>query len=101
MIIDFGNTIKSLRLNRGMTQTDLAKKLGVTKSMISAYESGTRQPSYGSLVKLATYFGVTMDYLFGFEGKKYIDASGLTDPQCILMNEVIAAFIKANEQNEH
>lgn len=100
MMIDFGDKIKNLRLSKTMTQADLARRLGITKSMISAYESGTRQPSYETLVKLAAYFNVTMDYLFGFKGERYIDVSGLTEQQCILMNQIVTAFKDANGQNE-
>ena len=48
-MVDFGNTLKTLRLQNKFTQAELAKKLGLTKSVISAYENGLRLPSYDVL----------------------------------------------------
>lgn len=39
-MVDFGNALKTLRLRKNMTQAQLAQKLGITKSIISAYEYG-------------------------------------------------------------
>ena len=47
-MVDFGNTLKTLRLYNKMTQAQLAQKLGLTKSVISAYENGLYS---GSVVK--------------------------------------------------
>lgn len=44
-MVDFGNTLKALRLREDMTQAQLAQKLGLTKSVISAYETGLRLTS--------------------------------------------------------
>ena len=42
-MVDFGNILKTLRLKEDMTQAQLAHKLGLTKSVISAYETGSRK----------------------------------------------------------
>ena len=52
-MVDFGNTLKTLRLYNKMTQAQLAQKLGLTKSVISAYENGLRLPSYDILIHIA------------------------------------------------
>jgi len=44
-MINFSKRIKRLRTQNNMTQDDLAKKLGITKSVISAYENDMRRPS--------------------------------------------------------
>ena len=44
-MVDFGNILKTLRLREKLTQAQLAQKLGLTKSVISAYETGLRLPS--------------------------------------------------------
>ena len=49
-MVDFGNMLKTLRLRKNMTQAQLANKLGLTKSVISAYETGLRLPSYDILL---------------------------------------------------
>ena len=50
-MVDFGNVLKTLRLRENMTQAQLAQKLGLTKSVISAYETGLRLPSYDILIR--------------------------------------------------
>ena len=44
-MVDFGNTLKTLRTQHDMAQSQLSKKLGLTKSVISAYENSLRMPS--------------------------------------------------------
>ncbi|MDD6327390.1 MAG: helix-turn-helix transcriptional regulator [Eubacteriales bacterium] len=75
----FGNILKQLRLTNDMTQTQLASKLGVTKSLISAYENDLRMPSYDVLIRIAKTFDVSTDYLLEVEiDRKKADLSGLS-----------------------
>ena len=60
-MVDFGNRLKTLRLKANMTQEQLAKKLGLTKSVISAYETDLRLPSYDVLIHIAKIYNVTSD----------------------------------------
>lgn len=60
-----GERIKELRKKNGMTQTDLAKKLKVTKGTISTWETGSRTPSFDVLDEMCTMYRVSMDYLMG------------------------------------
>ena len=76
---DLGQKIKKLRINKNITQEVLAKRLGVTKSVISAYENSIRYPSYDILIKLSDIFNVSTDYLLGCSRGKTIDVSGLKD----------------------
>lgn len=55
--------LKSLRIQKGLTMKELGVILGVTESSISFYESGKREPSIGTLVKMAEYFLVSLDEL--------------------------------------
>lgn len=64
-----------------MTQAQLAHKLGLTKSVISAYETGLRLPSYDILIHIAKIYGVSTDYLLGLERKQEIDLSGLSQEE--------------------
>ena len=80
-MINLGNKLKTLRIQRQMTLKDVACRVGVSKSIISAYENGSRRPSYEMLIKLARLFDVTTDYLLGLEQKKQLDLSGLTIAQ--------------------
>lgn len=86
-IKDMGYRIKMLRISNGYTQQQLADRLNVTKSIISAYETGQRSPSYEVLIGLSTIFKVSTDYLLGIENEQVIDISGLSkEQQAALIN---------------
>lgn len=80
-LVNFGNRLKTLRIKKKLTQQQLADLLGLTKSVISAYENGLRYPAYDVLIKIARIFKVSTDFLLGVEIKREIDTSGLTDEQ--------------------
>lgn len=91
-MVDFGNTLKSLRLQNNMTQAQLAQKLGLTKSVISAYETGLRLPSYDILIHVAKIYNVSTDYLLGMERKQEIDLSGLSQAEIDALLNLIKAM---------
>jgi transcriptional regulator with XRE-family HTH domain len=80
-LVNFGNRLKTLRIKKKLTQQQLADLLGLTKSVISAYENGLRYPAYDVLIKISRIFKVSTDFLLGVEIKREIDTSGLTDEQ--------------------
>ena len=57
------NRIKDLREDRDMRQSDLAEATGIDQRTISNYETGKTSPDAYALVKLADFFGVSIDYL--------------------------------------
>lgn len=57
--------LKDLRLSRGRTQHDIASALNISRSAYALYEAEKRQIGYGSLIALADYYNVSLDYLFG------------------------------------
>lgn len=57
--------IKELRTEAGLTQQELADRLGISKQAISAYETGIRRPSFDIADALADFFGVSIGYLSG------------------------------------
>ena len=59
----FGQRIKKLRVNKGLTQERMADELAITVSYLAKLEIGTRTPSIDSIIQLAAYFGVSLDYL--------------------------------------
>lgn len=59
----FSNVLKRLRINSGLSQEELGKKLGLAKSTISMYESGTREPNLETLEAIADLFNVDMNTL--------------------------------------
>ena len=58
-----GQKIKQLRLSNKLTQKEFAKLFGLSESMVSLYESGSRQPSFDVLKKVAEQFNVSTDFL--------------------------------------
>ncbi len=69
-MVDLAKRLRELRLERGWKQGQVAGRLGVTASVVSAYENGLRQPSYEVLVKLSQIYGVSSDYLLGLSGRR-------------------------------
>jgi transcriptional regulator with XRE-family HTH domain len=94
--IQLGKKIKDLRAAKNMTQADMAKRIGMTTSAVSSYEVSERQPSYDVLVKIATLFNVTTDYLLGVGNKDIIDITGLGVKQRTIVNDMINTFMEVN-----
>ena len=96
----FGMRLKQLRTENKMTQTELGKKLNVTKASVSGYENGTRNPDQESLVKIAEIFNVSTDYLLGKEQnkRKYYE---LTDKDEKDISERLQVMIEDLENNAH
>ncbi|MGI5840539.1 MAG: helix-turn-helix domain-containing protein [bacterium] len=61
----FGERVKQLRTEAGMTQEEFGKIIGVTKYAVSLYESEKSSPNDGIKLKLADYFNVSLDWLMG------------------------------------
>ena len=55
--------LKEIRKSRGISQLKLAMDLSMTQNSISRYESGVREADYATLIKIADYFDVSLDYL--------------------------------------
>lgn len=97
-MVNFGQKLRTLRKNAGMTQTDLAKRLNVTKSVVSYYELQERIPSPDVLIQLADIFHVTADYLLDIDHKKLIDVSDLSDDDMQFVLITIETLRKKNNK---
>lgn len=64
------NRIKDLREDRDLTQTQVAKAIGITQRKYSYIETGTQQLTDEILVKLAKFYGVTVDYILKLSDKQ-------------------------------
>lgn len=96
MEFDFGARLKELRTQAGLTQKQLADRLGVTKSVVSFYELRERTPSPEVLIKLASIFHVSSDYLLGIETGKMMDISGLNSDDEKAVRMVVEQLRKKN-----
>lgn len=97
-MVNFGLKLKSLRKEAGMTQSELAAQLNITKSVISYYELSERTPSPDVLIKLSAIFHVSADYLLGIEHKKMIDVSDLSEDDIKFLIVTIETLRKKNKQ---
>jgi len=61
----FSDRLKELRKAKGVTQKQIAEFLSMTERGFRGYEMGISTPSYETLIRLADYFGVSLDYLTG------------------------------------
>lgn len=62
--------LKELRKKKKISQLKLALDLNMNQNTISRYETMEREADYETLIKLADYFDVTLDYLLGREVNK-------------------------------
>lgn len=69
-----GSRIKELREHVGISQSQLAVKIGITSSLVSQYEAGIKGPSTTVLVNISKQFGVSTDFLLGASDIKGIFA---------------------------
>ena len=87
--MNMGEKLKSLRIEKKLTQKQVADRIGLAISAVSSYESGTRYPSYDVLVKLARIFHVSTDYLLGMTDTRNVDVTGLNDNEIELISQLV------------
>jgi len=88
--------IKQIRELNRMTQTELAKKLGITRSSVNAWEMGLNVPSTQYLVELALLFKVSTDYILGLEKDVKVSIGHLEEDE----KEIIFTLLKKFEKCE-
>lgn len=81
--------IKMLREKQMVTQAELSKKLGITRSSVNAWEMGISVPSTQYIVELAAIFHVSTDFLLGLNDSATISVSGLTDSDTFLVTQLV------------
>lgn len=110
MLIDLHTRLRELREEHHLSQKVVSMRIGCSKSIISSYETGDRQPSLGNLIALARLYHVSTDYLLGktdtmrdLDFTNLIDVNGLTDEQIKAVQLVITCMKASNvnlENNE-
>lgn len=99
---NFGEILRRLRKNSGMTQDDLAKVLCISKSTVSGYEQDWRFPTPDMLVRIANVFHVSTDYLLGREKeRRVIVVSGLHEEDVNFLSMTIKFLEEKNDNNDN
>lgn len=94
---EFGENLKKLRTARSLTQASFGNRVGLSKAVVSKYENGLGYPTFDVLIRIASFFGVTTDYLLGVSSSKTVDVSGLSDSQVDMVHRIIAEFQSVNK----
>lgn len=63
--MSIGERLKSLRLNAGLSQKQVAETLKMSKPIVSQYESNQRTPSLGKLIRFSRFYNASLDYICG------------------------------------
>ena len=86
----------ALREKYNFSQSDIARQIGVTPALISAYENQERKPSLDKLVALADIFHVSTDYILGrsvkIDSSVMVNVDGLSDKQIEIIRNIISEF---------
>lgn len=86
------DTIKSLRETAGLSQSALAKRLGVTRSSVNAWEMGLSIPTAQYIVELPQLFHVSTDYLLGLNNTQAIYIDRLSQEEKQILYSLIHYF---------
>lgn len=99
---DFGLRLRQLREKQKLSQSQVAKRLGITRAAISSYENNVSLPSVNVLAELALLYRVSTDYLLGLDNRTAIVFEGLAPRQSAVVQEVmdtlVAEFKLANRE---
>lgn len=87
-----GDRIRELREKAGYSQSELARRLSVTRSSVNAWESGLSAPTAVYIVELAKLFRVTSDYLLGLDTSSTLNLSGLAEEELRLVYSLLDYF---------
>jgi transcriptional regulator with XRE-family HTH domain len=87
-----GERIRSLREKAGYSQSELAKKLSVTRSSVNAWESGISAPTAVYIIELAKLFRVSTDFILGQDPSHQLNLSGYTDEEVHILYSLLDYF---------
>lgn len=88
--------IKFLREQQKMTQTELSKRLGITRSSVNAWEIGISVPSTQYIVELAAIFQVSTDYLLGVSATVTLPVDDLSEQDVQMVYQLLDYIRKKN-----
>jgi len=84
--------IKILREQLGLTQSELAKKLGLTRASVNGWEMGLSIPATSTLAELAKLFRVSSDYILGLQQGATLNIEGLSEKEVAVLVDLVDCF---------
>lgn len=107
--MEFSERLKDLRKQAGLTQVDVAERLGVSQPAYASWERGIKKPTQENLVKIAQVLSVSVDYLVGNseENSDELDniellfrmnSKGLTDSEKAVFKKELIAFMEERKK---
>ncbi len=100
MLIDLSEKLKTLRLKKGLSQSQVAEILGITPAAVSAYECDIRTPTLPILIRFSSLYQVSTDYLLGISpitNQDTLDVSGLQPDEKEALKIIVNA-IRTNHE---
>ncbi|MBQ7788978.1 MAG: helix-turn-helix transcriptional regulator [Clostridia bacterium] len=94
MFLNVADRIRYLREKAGMTQTDLANKLGISRSAVNSWEMSLSSPSLTNIIEMSRIFHVSSDYILSSSEKLLIDITELNNEQREIIFKLIECFKK-------
>ena len=93
---EYKNRIRDLREDMDLRQVDVANATGIDQKTLSNYETGKTNPDSTSLIKLANFFGVSIDYLVGYSSINVKNNKDLSTRLEKIVNEIneLRKFLK-------
>lgn len=102
--MEFSERLKDLRKQAGLTQVDVAEKLGISQPAYASWERGVKKPTQENLVKIAQILNVSVDYLVGNEEKSdeldniellfRMNSKGLTESEKTVFKKELIQFME-------
>ncbi|WP_049545145.1 helix-turn-helix domain-containing protein [Streptococcus salivarius] len=107
--MEFSERLKDLRKQAGLTQVDVAEKLGISQPAYASWERGVKKPTQDNLVKIAQILNVSVDYLVGNSEEKSdeldniellfrMNSKGLTDEEKEIFKKELIEFMEERKK---
>ena len=107
--MEFSERLKKLRKEAGLTQVDVAEKLGISQPAYASWERGKKKPTQENLIKIAQILNVSVDYLVGNSKEKVdeldniellfrMNSKGLTEEEKIVFKKELIEFMEERKK---
>ena len=96
---DLGSRLKKIRVQHGLTQKALAKRINKSVSAISSYESNVQMPPLDVLISMASVYCVSLDYLVGFNNDATYSAKELRPEQKEIVDLLFSEFYSTSSHH--